>query len=226
MIAWVDTRVWRMLERGAWPTFHDDPSPEEAIKRLIAHAGTLARWAHLGLMRRAFRESESKRSYLGGMSRAERLSMVSAESATSEAREDVQQKLDRLRQGLSPKLKQKIAASYPEKSDRKRIALVLDAKRDEDDAVIEKTMDGTTKENTVQQMRSRARREAAGVFGVGGKLLRVLLIGVFGVALAGLTPEAYAGEQSGGRKGGRLSVEAPAVIIDAVLREDEQSGGR
>lgn len=227
MIAWVDTRVWRMLERSAWPTFHDDPSPEIAVGRLVDHAATLARWAHLGLMRRAFREDEARRSYLGGMSRAERLSMVSAESATMEQREDVAQKLERLRQGLNPKLRQKLAASYPEAGERGRVALMLGATRREDDEAIEKARPGRVKENTVQQMRSRARREAAGVFGAGGRLLKFVTLGAVGLALGVLSPEALAGEQSGGRKGNRLTVETPVLVASAdAAREDEQTGGR
>ena len=54
MIAWIDTRVWTMLEKSAYPTFHDDPTPEEAIDRLIRHAPTLARWAYLALCRSHF----------------------------------------------------------------------------------------------------------------------------------------------------------------------------
>ncbi|MEM9559930.1 MAG: hypothetical protein AAF995_06445 [Planctomycetota bacterium] len=228
MIAWVDTRVWRMLERGAWPTFHDDPTPEAAIARLVDHASTLARWAHLGLMRRAFREDEARRAYMGGMSRAERLSMVTAESASLEQRQDVQDRLDRLRSGLPAKLRQKLAASYPDAGDRSKVALMLGATRKEDDEAIEKHRPGNIKENTVQQMRSRARREAAGIFGAGGKLLKLLAIGAIGIAIGGMTPDVFAGEQTGGRKGNkRVAAESPALVVSLdVAREEEQTGGR
>ena len=78
MVAWVDTRVWNMLEKESYPTFHDDPSPEQAIDRLVKHAPTLARWAYLALCRSHFKRLEHRAGYIGGMSRAERLSMASA----------------------------------------------------------------------------------------------------------------------------------------------------
>ena len=36
MASWVHTRVWRMLEKQAFPTFHDNPSADLAIERRLA----------------------------------------------------------------------------------------------------------------------------------------------------------------------------------------------
>ncbi|MCA9303946.1 MAG: hypothetical protein KC996_07490 [Phycisphaerales bacterium] len=226
MVAWVDTRVWRMLERDAYPTFHDDPTPEQAIERLVNHSATLARWAYLALCRKHFRREQQKSEYLGGMSRAERLSMVSAVDTKIEKREELDAALGALRNALSNKDKQKMAASYVEKGERHRVALVLGATRREDDREITKTLAGVVKENTVQQMRSRARKRAQEVLNAAVKLPLVGMIAVLGVVLATSATPAEAGEQTGGRKGSRV------VDIQGLLAHQnpavpgEQTGGR
>lgn len=227
MIAWVDTRVWRMLERDAYPTFHDDPSPEQAIERLVTHSATLARWAYLALCRKHFRKEQQKAEYLGGMSRAERLSMVSAIDTKIEKREELDAALGALRKAMSDKDKQKMAASYTEKGDRHRVAMVLGATSRADDRAITQTLAGVIKENTVQQMRSRARRRAQEILRAAAKLPLVGMIAVLGLVVAASATPAEAGEQTGGRKGSRTAGMHQVMAADQQpIVPGEQTGGR
>ena len=226
MIAWIDTRIWRMLERDAYPTFHDDPTPEQAIERLINHSATLARWSYLALCRQHFRREQQKSQYLGGMSRAERLSMVSAVDTKIEKREELNAALGALRNALSDKDKQKMAASYVEKGDRHRVAMVLGAIRREDDREITKTLAGVVKENTVQQMRSRARKRAQEILSAATKLPLVGMIAVLGAVLASTAAPAEAGEQTGGRKGSRVVEVGELLAHRGSVIPGEQTGGR
>lgn len=226
MIAWIDTRVWRMLERDAYPTFHDDPTPERAIERLVTHSATLARWSYLALCRKHFRREQQKSEYLGGMSRAERLSMVSSVDTKIEKREELDAALGALKDAMSIKDKQKMAASYIEKGDRHRVALVLGATRREDDRAITKTISGVVKENTVQQMRSRARKRAQEILQSATKLPLVGMIAVIGIVLASSATPAEAGEQTGGRKGSRIVDISEMLTKHGPVSEGEQTGGR
>jgi len=201
MIAWTDTKVWRMLERDAYPTFHDDPSVDLAIERLTTHAPTLARWAYLALCRGHFRRINARAEYLGAMSRSERLSMVSAVDTKLQKREALDETLSALRDSLNPTERQKLAASWSDPAQRRRIALVLGATRREDDRMMTKTTGGAVKENTVEQMRSRARKRAREVIAKTRTLPAILAVGAV-LGVLGLTPtHAIAGEQSGGRGG-------------------------
>jgi uncharacterized membrane protein len=107
-----------------------------------------------------------------------------------------------------------------DKNDRRRAALALGATRREDDRLINQIDAGLIKENTVQQMRSRARRHAADALGASIRLPLILLAAT---AILFTASPAEAGEQSGGRRGGK-TMTAPAVA--AVLAETEQTGGR
>ncbi|MHA7813138.1 MAG: hypothetical protein ACX94C_07090 [Phycisphaerales bacterium] len=222
MIAWIDTRVWTMLEKDAYPTFHDDPSSEEAIERLIKHAPTLARWAYLALCRSHFRRLERRDGFMNGMSRAERLSMASAVDSKIERREELDNAIGALRKALNPTEKQRLAASVQEKEDRNRVALVLGATRREDDAMIRKVNAENINTNTVQQMRSRARKRAQEVLDAARKAPLWVMVGAMIVTASLGTTVAEAGEQSGGRRG---MAPAQATQIDLVS-EGEQSGGR
>lgn len=223
MIAWVDTRVWTMLEKDAYPTFHDDPTPEQAIERLIKHAPTLARWAYLALCRSHFRRLEQRSGFMSGMSRAERLSMASAVDSKIEKREELDNAISALRKSLSSNEKQKLAASVSEKEDRSRVALILGATRREDDAMIRKVNAETIHTNTVQQMRSRARRRAQEVLDATRRTPLWLLAGVMILTIGLSGSIAEAGEQSGGRKG---SMTAPQFDAGTMVFRGEQSGGR
>lgn len=228
MIAWVDTKVWRMLERGSSPTFHDAPTTDEAIERLTTHASTLARWAYLALCRQHYRRLNARTEYTRGMSRAERLAQVSAVDTKLEHRESLDEAMDALKTKLSDTERQKLAASWIEEGDRSRVALVLGATRREDDRMITKVSGGGMKPNTVEQMRSRAKKKAQDVIRSSTKLPLIVaaFIGAFSIML---TPSnAIAGEQSGGRRGSMTVKKAPAAVLlaDDLVSEGEQTGGR
>lgn len=229
MVAWIDSRVWTMLEKSAWPTFHDDPTPEQAIERIVKYASTLARWAYLGLCRSHFRRLENRTNYMGGMSRAQRLSMASSVDTKIEQREELDSALSSLRKSLSANDKQKLAASWIEKEDRSRVALVLGATRREDDRLITQINGDAIAENTVQQMRSRARKRAQEVLNAARKLPLVLVGGVllFGIGLT--ASNAHAGEQTGGRRGMTSDAQSVSLVQISHTSEilpGEQSGGR
>jgi hypothetical protein len=222
MIAWIDTRVWTMLEKGAYPTFHDLPSPEQSIERLKKHAPTLARWAYLALCRAHFRRLENREGFMNGMSRAERLSMASAVDSKIERREELDQAIGALRKALNPTEKQRLAASVQDKDERSRVALVLGATRREDDAMIRKVNAETMNTNTVQQMRSRARKRAQEILDATRKAPLWAMVGMAIMAISMTTSSVEAGEQSGGRKGKMVAPEANPT----PMSEGEQSGGR
>ncbi|MBL4592078.1 MAG: hypothetical protein JKY96_08975 [Phycisphaerales bacterium] len=227
MIAWIDTRVWRMLQTDAYPTFHDDPTPEQAIQRLVDHCTTLARWSYLALCRKHFRRLNQRTEYLGGMSRAERLSMVSSNDTKIEGREELAAALGSLRKSLSDKEKQKMAASYIHKEDRHRVALVLGATSRQDDRAISQTLSGVVKENTVQQMRSRSRKRALEILNGASKLPLYGIIAFLGLLVSVSATPAQAGEQTGGRKGSRsIEIDQTIVSINQAIIPGEQTGGR
>lgn len=224
MVAWIDTRVWTMLEKDAYPTFHDDPIPEQAIERLIKHAPTLARWAYLALCRSHFRRLEQRAGFMSGMSNAERLSMASAVDSKIERREELDNAISALRQSLSANEKQRLAASVQEKEDRNRVALALGATRREDDAMIRKVNAETINTNTVQQMRSRARKRAQEILDATQRAPLWLLAGAVLLTTTLGSSVAIAGEQSGGRKG--MSLQASVQALSGPVIEGEQTGGR
>ncbi len=223
MAAWVDTRVWRLLEKSGWPTFHDDPTPEQAVERIVNSAAVLARWAYLALSRKHFRRAQRERDYLNGMSRAERLSMVSAEAGTIEMSEEARNDLAKIAAALGKKTTAQLAASWPDVSERKRVAMALGATSAEDDELIDKATHGEMKENTVQQMRSRARKRLASVLDETRKAAPLLAFGVALLAITLATTPAMGGEQSGGRRGGKSAMLTPH---HAPMLGGEQSGGR
>lgn len=224
LIAWVDTKVWRMLEGSASPTFHDDPSPAEAVSRIVRNAKVLARWAYLAVCRKHWRRHEAEQDFLSGMSRTERLAAVSTVGDGLEDRERVNAQLDRVRRAMGDKLRAQVAASWPERGERERVALVLGATHESDDALIERASNGEMKENAVQQMRSRARKRLADILGTAARHSAMLGIVAAGAFLALAPTQAFAGEQSGGRRG---SMAAEAAAVPAPIAADgEQSGGR
>lgn len=222
MISWAHQRVWKMLETSAWPTFHDEPSPEVACARLTANARVVARWAYLSLMRKHWRRTARQNAFQGGLSRAERLAMVSRVDDEGSRDEAIREKLDHVKANVSAQLRAKLAASWPEESERRRIALALGATSDADEALMNRTCSGTMKENTIQQMRSRAQRQIRTILG-SIKRSAAIALAAGAVMLASVPSVAahradYPGEQTGGRGGkdGR----------DSGVRDGEQTGGR
>ncbi len=226
MVAWIDTRIWTMLEKQAWPTFHDDPTPEEAIDRIIRHASTLARWAYLGLCRSHFRRLENRANYMGGMSRAQRLSMASSVDTKIEKREELDSAIASLRKSLSANDKQKLAASWIDKADRSRVALVLGATRKEDDRLITKVSGDAMNENAVQQMRSRARKRAQEVLNAASKIPVLLIAGIMVISISMGSSTAQAGEQTGGRRGLSATTSPDTFAQRGPIVPGEQTGGR
>lgn len=226
MVAWIDTKVWRMLRNDQSPTFHDDPSVEVSINRLVTHASTLANWAYLGLCRKHFRRLNNSSQYINNMSQAQRLAKTSAVDTKIQDRSELDKAIGSLRESLTANEKQKLAASWIDKADRQRVALVIGATRREDDRMITKTSGGGMNENAVQQMRSRARKRAAQILRDARKL-PFYMIATLAVLTVSLTStHATAGEQTGGRKGMLTSqVGAPAALQSATI-PGEQSGGR
>lgn len=223
MIAWVDDRVWRMLRHEQAPTFHDNPSPEEAIERVIGHARTLARWSYLALSRKHWRRLERRQDIVAAMTRTERLAAVEAQEVPLEKSEELKQKLEKIRGSVSQSVRSRAAASWHDLAERHRVAMALGATEDEDTALIEKTMSGEIKTNTVEQMRSRALRRLREVAAEAAKSTAGLII--VAVVVVGLltADEVFAGEQSGGRGGGKGMTAACEVD---TLGKGEQSGGR
>jgi len=228
MIAWVDTKVWKMLKNDGYPTFHDNPSVDQAIERLTAHATTLSRWSYLALCRKHFRHLNRKTQYITGMSQAQRLAATSAVDTTIEDRAELNETISSLRDALSASEKQKLAASYINKSERQRIALVLGATRKEDDRLITKTTGGGMNENAIQQMRSRARRRAAQILQDAAKLLLFMLATLVILSISVSSSTAIAGEQTGGRKGSRTHTQStqPLMSSNQAIIPGEQTGGR
>ncbi len=231
MVAWIDTRVWRMLQNNSYPTFHDNPSPAQAIQRLLDHRSTLARWSYLALCRQHFRRVNQRAEFLGGMSRAERLSMVSSTDSKIERREELDAALGSLRKSMSDNDKQKLAASYIHKEDRHRVAMVIGATRRKDERAISQTLAGVVKENTIQQMRSRARKRAIEILSEASKLPLLGFIAILGLVISVNATPTQAGEQTGGRKG-MSSLTTQSIPITTQSGENngvlpgEQTGGR
>lgn len=239
MIAWADDRVWRLLVKGGWPTFHDDPTPEQAIDRLCRNALVLSRWAYLALSRKHWRRASRAQAYVNGLSQAERMAMVKAAPTGLEQREQIAADLDRVRAILDEPTKRKLAASWPEESERRRIAMALEATDEQTRELIDETTGGEMKPNTVQQMRSRIRKQIRTIVDQVPRSGLALALIASAVVLT-LTATAQAGpsmaregEQTGGRKGmvlaGLDSVGQDSAGQNAGLNPlicGEQTGGR
>ena len=222
MVAWVDQRVWRLLEKGAPPLFDREQTPEQVVERIVNSANLLARWAYMAMSRKHFRRAERQRAYMNSMSRAERLSMVSDAGGAFEASEQIKDELAQIAKSLGTKTSAQLASSWPEKSERARIAMALGATDEESEKLIDRTTSGEMKENTVQQMRSRTRRRVAEIVSEARKHA-TLIMAIAGLSVFTLASSpAKGGEQSGGRRGGMT---APALHTLAS-NGGEQSGGR
>lgn len=230
MVAWCDDRVWRMLRLDQAPTFHDEPTPEEAIERIVNNARTLARWAYLALSRQHWRRLERTQDVVAALSRTERLASVKAAQVGLEKQEEIQARLAEVRSSVSEKVRRQAAASWKEVAERHRVAEALGATDQEGQELLDKTMNGQVKPNTIEQMRSRSLRRMREVIAESAQSVKALLI--VGVALLALGTSSKAianGEQSGGRGGtNMLGVDGAAHALVAAVRESggEQSGGR
>jgi hypothetical protein len=220
MVSWVDQRVWRMQSKQAWPIFHDEPSEREAVERVLGHVLTLSRWAYLALMRQHWRRMEREGRVAGELTRTEKLAMTRAEPEAFEKHEETAAKLDELRSKLDEKLRVKLAASWAQPEERKRIAMALGVTSDEDDALIDEVTFGDVKRNTVEQMRSRSLRRSREVMRASKKAL--MIAAFIGALFAfGADARANGGEQTGGRGGKAIS----APTVQSGLVAGEMTGG-
>jgi hypothetical protein len=223
MAAWVDDRVWKMFRAGAWPVFHDHPSPEAAAERITQKSRLLARWAHLALSRSTWRRKAREARFAASMSREERLASVSAPPEDLERFEELKIDLDRIRQEVSERTRRNAAASWHDPADRQRIALALGATSKEDDRAIEQAGAGAIKPNTLDQMRSRSRKEIRAML-INRRNTALLLIISAAMCLfaSGARAQVKADERTGGRDGLRA---ATIHNVDQPAR-GEQTGGR
>ncbi len=222
MIAWIDDRVWRMLKLEQAPLFHEQVTPQEAVERVLAHSKTLSRWAYLALSRRHWKRLERSQEFVAQTSRAERLAYVKAAEVDIEKQEEIDEKLAKIRSTVSQNVRRRAAASWQDLAERHRIAAALGATEKEDTDLIEQTISGEIKINTVEQMRSRSIRRIREIVAEHASKALVLMAVVS--ALVAAVP-AHAGEQSGGRGGGSAAAEIQ-VLDHHALRAGEQSGGR
>jgi hypothetical protein len=201
MISWIDLKVWKLADRGGWPVFENEPTAEEAVARVIERADLLARWAYLAQVRGHWRRKSHEAEYAD---RVQRLAATHGEPQALERREDIKEKLDMIRKGLDADLRGKLAASWIDESDRKRIATGIGATREADSKMIEKTTEGDMKRNTVEQMRSRTLKKVREAIANRGRPLAILMaVGAF--ALASSNAFAGEGDQTGGRKGASMT---------------------
>lgn len=227
MVAWCDDRVWRMLRHDQAPTFHDDPTPEEAVERLVNNARTLARWSYLALSRRHWRRMERAQDAVAALSRTERLASVKAAEVKAEKKEEIESKLAQVRASVSEKVRRQAAASWREVAERHRVAEALGATDPEGQELLDQTMNGEMKPNTIEQMRSRSLRRMREIVSDAAQSAKLLLIVGVAVLAIGTTSKAYAGEQSGGRRGGKMVQQDASLDLTTLARSGgEQSGGR
>jgi hypothetical protein len=157
------------------------------------------------------------------MSREERLASVSAPPEDLERFEELKIDLDRIRQEVSERTRRNAAASWHDPADRQRIALALGATSKEDDRAIEQAGAGAIKPNTLDQMRSRSRKEIRAML-INRRNTALLLIISAAMCLfaSGARAQVKADERTGGRDGLRAAtihnVDQPARV--------EQTGGR
>lgn len=211
LVAWVDDRVWRMVESGGEPLLRGCQTPESAASTIASHADLLARWAYLALCRSYWRRSEASRRHTRELSRAQSLAMVSRAGAgdgnNGVHREDLATIIKQIRESTDQRTRARIAASWEDRSESKRIAQVLGVGGDEE-LIVEDAAAGKIKANTIDQMRRRSRtkvREALASVRKGA----VVLVGVAVIAIA--SSDAVAGEQTGGR-GSRSCAPTPVDV--------------
>jgi len=173
--------------------------------------------------------------------RAAALAMVNREEAPMEANERIAEDLAKLRDRLDTKTKARLAATWPERGERKRVAMALGVTDEETDRLIDDVSEGRVRANTVDQWRSRSRTraiDAARGGARGGAVIRPLLMVIALVAALLLSASVARAEQTGGR-GGRAEVNAiiqidtpsshtHATIVAAsdIGLRSEQTGGR
>ncbi len=211
MVSWIDCRVWKLLESAPNPIIAEDATEAEAIARVRGALPMLVRWAYLAKVRKATRVRTREQG--ADQDVIEALGSAKATPAAFERSETVRAGLDALRSRVSGDVRSKLAASWPEASERERIADALDVNGDDDKETREKVERGDVKENTVHQMRSRSLKRTRAVFegsrDAAWKFLPMLLVAavlaVVTVSPAMASDDDDDGEQTGGRSAQVLS---------------------
>jgi hypothetical protein len=189
----------------------------------VGNARTLARWAYLALSRRHWRRLERAQDAVASLSRTERLASVKAAEVSIEKKEEIEARLAEVRASVSEKVRRQAAASWIEVAERHRVAEALGTTDEESQALLDQTMGGAMRPNTVEQMRSRALRRMRAVIAESAQSVKALLVVGAAIAALGAGSRAWAsGEQSGGRGGSGMS----APVLVAGESGGEQSGGR
>lgn len=234
MVEWVEDRLMRMEREQGWPVFEGGPSPEEAVERVAHGAKLFARWAYMALSRRHWRRQASSVSSEAALERAVTLSAVQRGDIKIELDESLRNDLAALKESIDHTTLARLAATWPEKSEAKRVAVALGVVRKDDERLIEDVLEGNIKTNTVDQMRSRARTKVRAV--MSGKIDS--LRGMYGVAMRAAAPviavaltllgaqPAFAGEQTGGGRNGGIAMGAdPLSALDQDVTPDGQQHG-
>ena len=203
MISWIDCRVWRLVRERPAELLDESLSPEEAAERIARASGMLARWAYMALVRSASRRSERERA-TEDVEMVMELARSQSTSSRIEKDEATASALNELRTKLGAELRGRLAASWKQPDERARIAEALDAKRPEDEDLLDRINAGEIRTNTVEQMRSRSLHRSRDIMKSIRRSIALLAV-MLSVALITSAP-AYAasggddgGEQTGGR---------------------------
>lgn len=204
MISWIDCRVWRLVRERPAELLDESLSPEEAADRIGRASSMLARWAYMALVRSSSRRCERERA-TEDIEMVMELARSRSTSSTLEKNEATASALNELRTKLGAELRGRLAASWKQPDERTRIAEALDAKRPEDESLLDSINAGQLRTNTVEQMRSRSLSRSRDIMKSIRRSIALLAV-MLSVAFITTAP-AYAtngggddgGEQTGGR---------------------------
>lgn len=211
MVSWASCRVWKMIEERPNELISEELTAEEAADRVGNASKMLARWAYLALVRKGSRIAAKERACDMEMMRD--LARTKSGTPAIEKSESARVALDAIRSKLSEDLRGRLAASWKDPRDRERVALILDAQREEDVELRASIERGEVKINTVEKMRSRSLHRSRSVMKPFRQHLALIAL-ILGLSFA-LSPTAFAeggGEDDGGEQtGGRLTIDQPGV---------------
>ncbi|MFI4893727.1 MAG: hypothetical protein ACIAQ0_09890 [Phycisphaerales bacterium JB058] len=204
MISWIDCRVWRLVRERPAELLDESLTADEAAERIARASGMLARWAYMALVRSASRRSQRERA-TEDVEMVMELARSQSTSSRLERNETTAAALNELRSKLGAELRGRIAASWKQPDERTRIAEALDAKRPEDENLLDRVNAGEIRTNTVEQMRSRSLHRSRDIMKSIRRSIALLAV-MLSVALITTAPAHAAnggdddgGEQTGGR---------------------------
>lgn len=216
MVSWAGCRVWKLVQDRPNAILAEGLTPEQAAAKVERAASLLARWAYLAHVRQGCRRLGREQA-TDDLDAVQRLSVVRASPGAFEQNEAVREGLDAIRRRASTTVRGRLAATWPDADERRRLGAALDAERPEDHELRESITEGSLKENTVQQIRSRSLRAARALFTDAGGRLPGLLPGLLLAAALFATSagNAKANDDDGGEQtGGKASVPAAAALIE------------